>query len=252
MTEREMEDLLARYPEKFFPRRSFELKGRQVELAGVGRFDLRFEDQDGNSHLMELKAVPAKFEHVDQLTKYKKALVEQGKRRVFLWLVATKIPKNLVDFLDDNGIEHAEIHEAEYRHVAEEFDYEFKSEKEAPVSGPAGSGPVSPRGPSALPRVPSKIEKAWYFWRDPNGNGRFLAFINAKGSCSMRMFDAETGAFLGRWYKPDDFKGVFREYIASATEVFVSHQPNLEKHCKEWLPGPILAELRRQIRKSAR
>lgn len=69
MNEREMEGLLAAYPVEFFPRQSFVLKGRQQSFAGVGRFDLLFEDQFQSNILMELKARPAKYEDATQLAK---------------------------------------------------------------------------------------------------------------------------------------------------------------------------------------
>jgi hypothetical protein len=58
INKREMEDLIAAHVEDFFPRRLFELKGRQGTFAGLGRFDLLFEDQFQNNILMELKAAP--------------------------------------------------------------------------------------------------------------------------------------------------------------------------------------------------
>ncbi len=106
----------------------------------------------------------------------------------------------------------------------------------------ARSGPLS--------RTGNKVERAWYYWEDPHCKGYFLAFVNAKGSCSMRKFAADSGTFLGKSPNaPGDFREVFRDYIVSGTEVFVSHQPNLEKDCKERLPSPVLAELKRQIPK---
>jgi hypothetical protein len=53
MLERQMEDLIAAYPEEFFPGKGFELRGRQGYLAEVGRYDLRFEDRYGTKILME-------------------------------------------------------------------------------------------------------------------------------------------------------------------------------------------------------
>jgi hypothetical protein len=44
MNERDMEDLIAKYPDDFFPTRGFKLKGRQQVFAEVGRFGLLFED----------------------------------------------------------------------------------------------------------------------------------------------------------------------------------------------------------------
>jgi hypothetical protein len=49
-------------PGRVFPGKGLELKGRQGMFAGVGRFDLWFEDPFKTNILMELKAVPAKYE----------------------------------------------------------------------------------------------------------------------------------------------------------------------------------------------
>lgn len=56
MIEKDMEDLIAAYPDDFFPRRNFVLIGRQRSFAGCGRFDLAFEDEFKSTILMELKA----------------------------------------------------------------------------------------------------------------------------------------------------------------------------------------------------
>jgi hypothetical protein len=56
MLEKDMEDLIASYPDDFFPRRSFTLTGRQRSFAGIGRFDLTFED--------EFKSISEKTHHV--------------------------------------------------------------------------------------------------------------------------------------------------------------------------------------------
>jgi hypothetical protein len=60
MNERDMEDLIASYPDEFFPDRGMRLTGRQQTFPGVGRFDLLFEDRFQTTILMELKAVAAK------------------------------------------------------------------------------------------------------------------------------------------------------------------------------------------------
>ena len=44
MLERQMEDLIAKFPEEFFPGKGFVLTGRQRSFHGVGRFDLLFLD----------------------------------------------------------------------------------------------------------------------------------------------------------------------------------------------------------------
>ena len=132
MIEREMEDLIAAHAEEFFPRRVLVLKARQGTLAGVGRYDLLFEDQFENRILMELKAVAAKLEAAEQLVRYKQALEDKGERNVIMWLVAPVVPKPIADFLDRFGVEYTEIHEAEFRQVASRHDYRFASEVPTP------------------------------------------------------------------------------------------------------------------------
>jgi len=93
MREREMEDLIAQFPDDFFPNRGFTLKTRQQSFAGVGRFDLLFEDRFQTTILMELKAVPARFQDADQLARYSDELRRRGSSGILLWLVAPAISK---------------------------------------------------------------------------------------------------------------------------------------------------------------
>lgn len=151
MIEREMEDLIAAHAEDFFPRRVLALKGRQGIFAGIGRFDLLFEDQFKNNLLMELKAVPAKLDVAEQLVKYKQALEERGEKNVIMWLVAPIIPRHVADFLDRFGVEHTEIHEAEFRQVASRYDYSFVSE-----SAPSRIDVAAP--PSPIKAAPQNRE----------------------------------------------------------------------------------------------
>ena len=126
--EREMEDLIADHPNEFFPRHGFTLQGRQGHIQEVGRYDLLFVDEFGTQILMELKAVPAKYENATQLAKYHDALREKKATNVQMWLVAPSIPRSVRDFLDQIGIEYTEIHEAEFRKVAARNGYTFASE----------------------------------------------------------------------------------------------------------------------------
>lgn len=41
MLEKQIEELIAKFPEEFFQRKKLVLKDRQKSFAGVGRFDLR-------------------------------------------------------------------------------------------------------------------------------------------------------------------------------------------------------------------
>ena len=83
--------------------------------------------------------------------------------------------------------------------------------------------------------------------KDENGREYFLAFVNAKGSCSIRAFDWDKGNFLGKHSQRGNYQNQFADLIAGATEVTVSSQPNLEGGWKERLPDHLLAYLRKQI-----
>src|SRR5688572_21629023 len=100
MTERDMEDLIAAHPDDFFVGHKLTLKGRQKSFAGVGRFDLLFEDQFQTNILMELKARPAKYEDATQVATYKDELERQGEKNILMWLVAPQVPTHVREFLD--------------------------------------------------------------------------------------------------------------------------------------------------------
>jgi RecB family endonuclease NucS len=92
MLERDMENLIAAFPEEFFPGYRFVLTGRQQSFCGAGRFDLLFTDSYQTKVLMELKAVTAKYENATQLAKYKEALEARGECNILMWLVAPSVP----------------------------------------------------------------------------------------------------------------------------------------------------------------
>jgi len=140
-----MEDLIASFPKDFFPRKDLVLKDRQKSFAGVGRFDLLFEDEFQTQILMELKAVQARYEDATQLAKYKDALEGQGEKNLLMWLVAPRIPKAVCEFLDRIGIEYSEIHEAEFLHVAARHGIALDAKPLALVAaepGPAEDGRI--------------------------------------------------------------------------------------------------------------
>ena len=89
-------------------------------------------------------------------------------------------------------------------------------------------------------------KKAW-FYRTDDGRGYFLAFVNAKGSCSVRTFDATSGIYLGKRYLPGNYQQQFADLITGAVEITVENQPNLERDCKQRLPQDVFQYLRNQI-----
>jgi len=98
-------------------------------------------------------------------------------------------------------------------------------------------------------RAGGSVERAWVYLEELGENGVFAAFVNAKGSSSMRTFDAATGKALGApvVHKGQAYKQAFSEYISKGRHLWLDNQPNLEHDCKEELPADILDELQRQI-----
>jgi hypothetical protein len=141
-----MEDLLAAYPQEFFPRHNLTLKGRQQSFGDFGRFDLLFEDGYATKILMELKARSAKYEDATQVARYKDALEQCGEKNVLMWLVAPHIPKSVCEFLDRIGIQYSEIHPVEFRNVAQRHGLQLETEGHAsaaeipPVSRTTAAG----------------------------------------------------------------------------------------------------------------
>ena len=99
MIEKDMEDLISAYPDDFFPHKNFVLVDRQRSFAGVGKFDLLFEDEFKTNILMELKARPLKYDDATQVARYRDELKRNGYKNIVMWLVAPQIPGHVRDFL---------------------------------------------------------------------------------------------------------------------------------------------------------
>lgn len=245
MTEHDMEELLWKYPDKFLhePLEPF----RRQPSSQVGRADLIFKDRLGRFLVVEIKKGVLPRGAVNQLVDYYGMLKREFQSEsVELMAVANSIPEDRAIACLKYDIEPREISEKRFADVAREVGYELDPDGAKPGSLQISN--VGPPRPASRSNGPNRVEKAWYF--SPSGMGKpvFLAFVNAKGNCSMREFDAEDGGFLGRWRHDGDFRDAFREYIQIASSVNVTKQPNLEKECKQQLPATVLAELQRQRR----
>src|SRR5947207_4921774 len=202
MTEREMEDLLWEHPEKFLnePLKQFQ----RQPASSVGRADLIFLDRIGRLLVIELKRGTLERGAVSQLVDYYGMLKSRfPDKSVELMSIANRIPPERRQACEQYHIDAVEIPEKKFRDVAEEVGYDFGSERSRDVPPLAAASlkiesDVSSIEPSANREdfpTPTKTEKGWYYWKGKNNRGYFLAFVNAKGSCSMRRFEADGGAF---------------------------------------------------------
>jgi hypothetical protein len=117
----------------------------QRSFKDVGRFHLLFEDEFQTQILMELKAVPGKYEDATQLARYKDEMERRGERNVLMWLVAPQIPNSVREFLERIGIEYSEIRVPEFQRVAERHGITLGSDLAAAPSAIAAHGPREPR-----------------------------------------------------------------------------------------------------------
>lgn len=231
MIERDMEDLIASYPEEFFSRKQLVLVGRQQSFAGVGRFDLLFEDEFKSTILMELKARTLKYEDATQVAKYRDELKNNGCRNVVMWLVGPQIPHSVREFLDDKGIEYSEIHASEFRRVADRRGFAIKSETEQGDKGisppqiphPGGSRSSGARretvSPVTVPTGPVVTSHSDLRWR---AIGHDLALENPES------FDAK---------KFRDLVGAFASAVRSGKNRSLVHELNM------WAENPRHARL---------
>jgi hypothetical protein len=111
----------------------------------------------------------------------------------------------------------------------------------------ADQSPPQSRRNFVVPPLFLGRNKAWFYRMDEKGQAHILAFVNAKGSCSVRPFDAETGVALVKRYGSGPYEQHFADLMKGAIPLTVEIQPNLERDCKFRLPGPVFAVLREQI-----
>lgn len=242
-----MEELLWRHSDKFLnePLTQF----RRQPRSSVGRADLVFTDRRDRILVIELKKGVLPRGAIDQLLDYFGMLKREfPDKPVELMVVANSIPRERALACLKFDIEPREISEKKFRDVAQEVGFQFESESASRQLPEEERLPSHQHGSTEAKAGPRKVEKGWYYFKGPDQKATFLAFVNQKGSCSMRTFDAADGAFLGRQYSSGDYQDAFRDYIAGAQALSISKQPNLQETCRYQLPSFVLAELQRQVR----
>jgi predicted nuclease of restriction endonuclease-like (RecB) superfamily len=126
MLEKDIENLLARYPDEFFPNQNLTLKGQQVKL-GTNYADLVFENPKGELVIIEIKKGLLKREALGQVIEYYGLLREiESDRNIELILVANVIPKEMAVFPRERlGVEFIEIPHSRINKIAQKYGYHF-------------------------------------------------------------------------------------------------------------------------------
>jgi hypothetical protein len=238
-----MEDLLWNYPDKFFNETLAQFQRQPT--SEVGRADIVFKDRLNRLLVVELKKGKLQRGAIDQLLDYFGMLKRQfPDTPVELMVVANTIPEERQLACDKHDIGCLEISDKKFRDVAAEVGYEFASEHSLPTE-PATAVQVDSIGQTSRSRAPFKRKKAWGYWTE-KGRNYFIAFVNAKGNCSLRTFDSD-GDFLKREYGDGDYQVAFEGHYKNARPLTLTRQPNLEHCSRTGLPDWVLAEFRAQL-----
>ncbi|MBU2495185.1 MAG: DUF91 domain-containing protein [Candidatus Omnitrophica bacterium] len=128
MVEKDIENLLSLYPDEFFPKDGFKLKGQQTNIAGR-RVDIIFTDKYGRTIVLEIKQGVLTRDAAGQITEYYGLLKQENpNQNIELILCANIIPHERRIFLENAGIECKELPLSLIKEIAAKNNYRFADE----------------------------------------------------------------------------------------------------------------------------
>ena len=164
--EKDIENLLANYPDDFFPNAGFILHGQQVRLGNC-RADILFKDKYDRTIIIEVKKGILSRDTSGQILEYYGLLKQDNFNTIIeLILCANVIPAERRMFLENNGIECKELGVGLITAIAQKYNYRFldevKKEQIAKVDSkqPAFYEPISVNK--------KKGQRVWIFQANPN------------------------------------------------------------------------------------
>jgi hypothetical protein len=188
MVEREMQELLWRYPERFLnePLKQFAWE----TSSSVGRADLVIEDRHGRLLIIEVKRGKLPRGAIDQLLDYFGMMKHKfPDKAVELMVVANTIPSERRLTCESRDIECREISERRFRDVAVEVSYVFASEPKLPQDAP--DTPVIP-----LSRQETSVQQArkdassWAFSKAVDSTADAQDFLSRCDDVGKSFFSA--------------------------------------------------------------
>lgn len=125
MLEKDIENLIALYPDEIFHGEGFKLIGQQILIEGR-RLDILFEDRNNRQIIIEVKRGILNREASGQIAEYYGLLKNANKDKTYeLILCANVIPKERRTFLETIGIECMELGVTQITEIAKKHDYKF-------------------------------------------------------------------------------------------------------------------------------
>ena len=129
MLEKDIENLIANYPQEFFPKEEFTLINQQYTVRNR-RIDILFKDKYNRLIIVEVKRGILSREASGQIIEYYGLLKnELPDQTIELILCANPIPKERKTFLETVGIECKEITLRELIRVSEKYKYIFSDDR---------------------------------------------------------------------------------------------------------------------------
>lgn len=125
MLEKDIENLVARYPKEFFPEEEFQLIGQQHTVEGR-RIDILFQDKFGRKIIVEVKRGILTREASGQVMEYYGLMKSKSPKDICeLILCANVIPSERKLFLENAGIECKEVGVGFIADLAKRVGYTF-------------------------------------------------------------------------------------------------------------------------------
>lgn len=166
MLEKDIENLIASYPEEFFPKSKLTLIGQQVKL-GTCRADIMFSDEHDRKIIIEVKRGILSRDAAGQVMEYYGLLKQREPDAIIELIVcANTIPHERKLFLEKVGIECKELGISLIQKIADRYNYEFiDNNKQKTVNDRVA---LSPSINTESLDVNDTLSSVWIFQGNPN------------------------------------------------------------------------------------
>ena len=166
MLEKDIENLIAKYPVEIFPGEGFKLLGQQVAICGR-RIDILFEDKHKRKIIVEVKRGILSREASGQIAEYYGLMKSENPESICeLVLCANVIPNERRTFLETIGIECKELGIARISELARKYDYVFLDDRPSPLQPKPSGGPIG--SGDDIDQEDKKDISVWIFQGNPS------------------------------------------------------------------------------------
>jgi hypothetical protein len=232
MLEKDIENLIAKYPDDFFPNSGFSLKGQQVKL-GRCYADIVFEDKYRRTIIIEVKRGILSRDAAGQIIEYYGLLKQECPSEIIeLVLCANVIPHERKVFLENVGIECKELGFSLITNLAKKYEYRFLDTKEK----------VSPNIEiNALKEVREK-QSVWIFQANPTRYDILNALLDSNyaqdvWSISQHKDKIRKGDIALVWVSGSD-SGIYAVADIVSDPIDMSLSPQHEKYWMNEVENP--------------